>query len=97
LEWLRWLFGELLAAPPPCWNGPVTQRILLVDGTQVRSIGPQGTLWRLHCAYHLLTGTLAWMPVTTQQIGESLGLERRSRNGTDEVDRKSWGWLAQEK
>jgi hypothetical protein len=74
LEWLRWLFGELLAAPPPCWNGPVTQRILLVDGTQVRSIGPQGTLWRLHCAYHLLTGTLAWMHVTTQQIGESLGL-----------------------
>jgi DNA-binding PadR family transcriptional regulator len=23
-------------------------------------------------------------------------LERRSRNGTDEVDRTNWGWLAQE-
>ncbi len=30
--------------------------------------------------------------------GEIFGLlERRSRNGKDEVDRTSWGWLAQEK
>ncbi len=28
--------------------------------------------------------------------GTRLLLERRSRNGKDEVDRTSWGWLAQE-
>ncbi len=74
LTWLLWLFGELLAAPPPSWSGPVTQRILLVDGTQVKSLGPNGELWRLHCAYNLLTGTLAWVRVTTRKIGESLAL-----------------------
>jgi hypothetical protein len=74
LAWLLWLFGELLAAPPPLWNGPVTQRILLVDGTEVKSLGPKGQLWRLHCAYNLLTGCLAWVQVTTRQVGESLGL-----------------------
>src|SRR5436189_123358 len=63
LTWLLWLFGELLAAPPPSWSGPVTQRILLVDGTQVKSLGPNGELWRLHCAYNLLTGTLGWVRV----------------------------------
>jgi hypothetical protein len=74
LAWLLWLFGELLAAPPPSWSGPVTQRILLVDGTEVKCQGPKGELWRLHCAYHLLTGTLAWVRVSTRKIGESLAL-----------------------
>jgi DDE family transposase len=72
LAWLLWLFGELLAAPPPLWNGPTSQRILLVDGTEVKSLGPKGELWRLHCAYNLLTGCLAWVQVTTRRIGESL-------------------------
>ena len=74
LAWLLWLFGELLAAPPPLWNGPGTQRILLVDGAEVKSLGPKGQLWRLHCAYTLLSGCLAWVQVTTRQVGESLGL-----------------------
>lgn len=74
LAWLLWLFGELLAAPPPSWSGPTSQRILLVDGTEVKSLGPKGALWRLHCAYNLLTGGLAWVQVTTRQVGESLGL-----------------------
>ena len=74
LAWLLWLFGELLAAPPPVWNGPGTQRILLVDGAEVKSLGPKGQLWRLHCAYTLLLGCLAWVQVTTRQVGESLGL-----------------------
>src|SRR5947209_12411452 len=74
LAWLLWLFGALLAAPLLSWSGPVTQRILLVDGTEVKCQGPKGELWRLHCAYNLLTGGLAWVQVTTRQVGESLGL-----------------------
>ena len=74
LAWLLWLFGELLAAPPPSWSGPTSQRILLVDGTEVKNLGAKGELWRLHCAYNLLTGCLAWVRVTTRQVGESLGL-----------------------
>jgi len=72
--WLLWLFGALLAAPPPSWSGPTSQRILLVDGTEVKCQGAKGALWRLHCAYNLLTGCLAWVQVTTRQVGESLGL-----------------------
>jgi Transposase DDE domain len=45
-----------------------------VDGTEVKSLGAKGELWRLHCAYNLLTGCLAWVQVTTRQVGESLGL-----------------------
>lgn len=74
LAWLLWLFGELLAAPPPSWSGPTTQRPLLVDGTEVKCQGAKGELWRLHCAHNLLTGALAWVQVTTRQIGESLSL-----------------------
>jgi len=74
LAWLLWLFGALLAAPPPSWSGPTSQRILLVDGTEVKSLGAKGELWRLHCAYNLLSGCLAWVQVTTRQVGESLGL-----------------------
>jgi hypothetical protein len=29
-------------------------------------------------------------------LGVVVGLEDRSRNGKDEIDRTSWGWLAQE-
>lgn len=74
LPWLLWLFGELLAAPPPSWRGPVSQRILLVDATEVSSLGATGQLWRWHCAYHLLTGCLAWVQVTSRKVGESLSL-----------------------
>lgn len=74
LAWLLWLKGSLLAAPPPSWSGPTSQRILLVDGTEVKCLGAKGELWRLHCAYTLLTGCLAWVRVTTRQVGESLGL-----------------------
>ncbi len=74
LAWLLWLIGDLLAAPPLPWSGPTSQRILLVDGTEVKSLGAKGELWRLHCAYQLLTGCLAWVQVTTRQVGENLGL-----------------------
>src|SRR5436309_7910268 len=34
---------------------------------------------------------------TSESASTTIRLERRSRNGKDEVDRKSQGWLAQEK
>lgn len=74
LAWLLWLFGELLAAPPPSWSGPSSRRILLVDGTEVSGQGATGEVWRLHCAYNLLTGCLAWVRVTSRLVGESLSL-----------------------
>lgn len=76
LEWLLWLFNELLAAEPTTWDFPLGlgQRILLVDATEVSCLGPKGLLWRLHCAYDLLAGQLAWVRLTTQKIGESLCL-----------------------
>ena len=35
LAWLLWLFGELLAAPPPSWSGPTSQRILRLANTRM--------------------------------------------------------------
>lgn len=74
--WLLWLFNTLLAAPPTTWGLPTAmgQRILLVDGSEVSCQGSHGLLWRLHCAYDLLAGQLAWVRLTTQHIGESLTL-----------------------
>lgn len=76
LEWLLWLFNELLAAAPTTWDLPLEldQRILLVDATEVSCLGPKGLLWRLHCAYDLLAGQLAWVRLTSRKIGESLCL-----------------------
>ncbi len=48
----------------------------------------------------LLLGALASQLPTVETIKMAvviIGLERRSRNGKDEVDRESQGWLAQEK
>src|SRR5207244_1202862 len=44
LAWLLWLFGELLAAPPPSWGGRTTERILFVDGSGGAWHGRQGEL-----------------------------------------------------
>src|SRR5260370_1427882 len=53
--WLLWLFGALLAAPPPSWSGPTSQRILLVDGTEGKCQGAKGALWRVPCGVNLPT------------------------------------------
>ena len=74
--WLLWLFNTLLAAEPTTWDLPLGlgQRLLVVDGTEVQCLGPKGLLWRLHCAYDMLSGQLAWVRLTSQKIGESLCL-----------------------
>lgn len=70
--WLLWLFAALLNVRLPACGLPQGQRILLVDATFLSEIGAQGDLWRVHCAYDLLAGELAWVRVTDRSIGESL-------------------------
>src|SRR5260221_5163830 len=72
--WLLWLFGALLAAPPPSWSGPTSQRILLVDGTEVKNLGAKGELWRLHCGYKPATRRLAleWVHPPQPRVKPSL-------------------------
>ena len=68
-EWLLWLFNTLLAAPPRRFGG-LSQRILLVDATHISCRDQRADTWRLHCAYDLLLGRLAWVRISTQQVGE---------------------------
>lgn len=70
--WLLWLFADLLRLRLPIPTLPGKQRILLVDATFLNEMGPKGDLWRLHCAYDLLAGKLAWVRVTDRSVGESL-------------------------
>jgi hypothetical protein len=68
-DWLLWLFNTLLAAPQGSFHG-LSQRILLVDATQVSCRDKRADTWRLHCAYDLLAGRLAWVRISTQEVGE---------------------------
>lgn len=68
-DWLLWLFNALLAAPKGNF-GEHSQRILLVDATHVSCRDKRADTWRLHCAYDLLAGRLAWLRISTQQVGE---------------------------
>ena len=68
-DWLLWLFNALLAAPKGHFCG-LSQRILLVDATHVSCRDKRADTWRLHCAYDLLAGRLAWVRISTQQVGE---------------------------
>jgi hypothetical protein len=69
--WLLWLFAELLHLRLSTSALPCEQRILLVDATFLNEMGAQGDLWRLHCAYDLLAGQLAWVQVSDRLVGES--------------------------
>ena len=69
--WLLWLFAELLHLRLPTLALPGGHRILLVDATFLNEMGAKGDLWRLHCAYDLLAGELAWVQVSDRQLGES--------------------------
>lgn len=68
-DWLLWLFNALLAAPKGSFGGH-SQRILLVDATHVSCRDKRADTWRLHCAYDLLAGRLAWVRISTQQVAE---------------------------
>ncbi len=68
-DWLLWLFNALLAAPKGSFREQ-SQRILLVDATHVSCRDKRADTWRLHTAYDLLAGRLAWLRISTQQVGE---------------------------
>ncbi len=70
--WLLWLFNALLDLRLRTAGLPTAQRILLVDATHLSEIGPKGETWRLHSAYDLLAGQLAWVQVSDHHLGESL-------------------------
>ena len=74
-DWLDWLLQELLAMAEPLSHQLVRgglKRILLVDGTHWKCLGPQGIVMRVHTAFDLLTGRLAQVKVTDNHEGEHL-------------------------
>lgn len=68
-DWLLWLFNALLAAPKGRF-GEQSQRILLVDATHVTCRDKRADTWRLHTAYDVLAGRLAWLRISTRHVGE---------------------------
>jgi Transposase DDE domain len=73
--WLDWLLQEVLAiaSPPAAWVGRAgVKRILLIDGTHWKCLGPTGMVWRVHTAFDLLAGRLTQVKVTDQHEGEHL-------------------------
>jgi hypothetical protein len=71
--WLDWLLQEVLASAAvvsPWLVGAGLNRILLVDGTHWKCLGPQGLVWRVHTAFDLLAGRLTQLKVTEQHEGE---------------------------
>ncbi len=73
--WLDWLLQEVLAMAEPLspWL-PRTglKRILLVDGSHWKCLGPQGMVMRVHTAFDLLSGRLTQVKVTDCHEGEHL-------------------------
>jgi DDE family transposase len=68
-DWLLWLFNARLSAPKGSFGGH-SQRILLVDATHVSCRDKRAGTWRLHMAYNLLAGRLAWVRISTQHVAE---------------------------
>ena len=68
-DWLLWLFNTLLAAPTGSC-GEHSQRILLVDATHVSCRDKRADTWRVHTAYDLLAGRVAWVRISTQHVAE---------------------------
>ena len=59
--WLDWLLQEVLAISSffsPALVRAGVRRILLIDGTHWKCLGPKGMVWRVHTAFDLLAGRL---------------------------------------
>ena len=73
--WLDWLLQEVLAmaSVTSVWLVRAgVNRILLIDGTHWKCLGPKGTVWRVHTAFDLLAGRLTQLKVTDQSEAERL-------------------------
>lgn len=68
-DWLLWLFNARLSAPKGS-VGEHSQRILVVDATHVSCRDKPADTWRLHMAYDVLAGRLAWVRSSTQHVAE---------------------------
>jgi len=70
-----WLLQEVLAmaSVTSVWLVRAgVNRILLIDGTHWKCLGPKGTVWRVHTAFDLLAGRLTQLKVTDQSEAERL-------------------------
>jgi hypothetical protein len=70
--WLLWLLTTLLDVRLETRALPTAQRLLMVDATHLSEMGKKGETWRVHSAYDLLKGQLAWVHVSDGSQGESL-------------------------
>jgi hypothetical protein len=73
--WLDWLLQEVLASGAvlsPWLAQTGIRRILLIDGTHWKCLGPKGMVWRVHTAFDLLAGRLSQVKVTDQSEAEHL-------------------------
>jgi len=74
-DWLTWLLQEVLAMAvvvSPWLVRTGLRRILLIDGTHWKCLGPQGIVMRVHTAFDLLAGRLTQIKVTDCHEGEHL-------------------------
>jgi hypothetical protein len=73
--WLDWLLQEVLASSSAVSAWLIragVRRILLIDGTHWKCLGPKGVVWRVHTAFDLLAGRLTQIKVTDCHEGEHL-------------------------
>ncbi len=91
-----WLLQEVLAMAvvvSPWLVRTGLRRILLIDGTHWKCLGPQGIVMRVHTAFDLLAGRLTQIKVTDCHEGEHLEIFDLQK-GERARDRSSQ-WTAQ--
>jgi len=74
-DWLDWLLQEVLTMAvlvSPWLVRTGLRRILLIDGTHWKCLGPKGIVMRAHTAFDLLAGRLTQVKVTDCKEGEHL-------------------------
>jgi hypothetical protein len=75
--WLDWLLQELLSSAGGASRQLLragVRRILLIDGTHWKCLGPKGLVWRVHAAFDLVAGRLSQLKVTDEHEAEHLEL-----------------------
>ncbi len=72
-EWIRWLLGALIGSQQSAgWLPRIAGRILLVDGSRLKTPAGSGDDVRMHCAYDLQVGRLVQVEVSDRHSAEGL-------------------------
>ncbi len=72
-EWIRWVLGALIGSQQsPEWLPQRSGRILLVDGSRLKTPAGSGEDVKVHSAYELGAGRLAEVRVADRHSGEGL-------------------------